>query len=391
MVDHLQHAALQALLGQAEDADDDEAEVGDRRVRHQPLEVLLHGGHQGPVDDPDHAQGEEHRGQVDRRRREQVEPEAHEPVGAQLQQDAGQDHRAAGGRLGVGVGQPRVHREDGALDGEGGGEGQEQPAGGVLRHRLALGQADQVEGEVAGGLLAEEHQGQDADQHQGRAEHRVDEELEGGVDPPLVAPPADEEVHGDEHDLPEQEEHEQVEGQEHPDAARLQQEHPRHVALEVVVDVGPGDGQREEDAAEDHQEEGDPVDAQLPGDAERLDPRVVGDELEAAVAGVEVEEQDQAEQAHQQGDAEADPGHHVVAVLGQEGHQARAQGRDQDQQGEDGDVVAHQLGATRATGPGRRRGWRPRPRRRPGRSCGRSRTGPPAGGCRRPGPGRPPR
>ena len=69
-----------------------------------------------------------------------------------------------------------------------------------------------------------------------------------------------------------------------------------------------------------------------------------------AVAGVEVEEQDQAEQADQQGDAEADPGHHVVAVLGQEGHQPRAEGRDQDQQGEDGDVghTATQSDRTRA-------------------------------------------
>ena len=194
-----------------------------------------------------------------------------------------------------------------------------------------------------GGLLAEEHQGQDADQHQGRAEHRVDEELEGGVDPPLVAPPADEEVHRDEHDLPEQEEHEQVERQEHPDAARLQQEHPRHVALAVVVDVGPAmaSGKRMPLRTTRNREiPSTPSFHEIPNDSIH---GWADTNWKPPSPRVEVEEQDQAEQADQQGDAEADPGHHVVAVLGQEGHQARAEGGDQDQQGEDGDVVSHQL------------------------------------------------
>ena len=60
------------------------------------------------------------------------------------------------------------------------------------------------------------------------------------------------------------------------------------------------------------------------------------------LAAVEAEQQDQAEQADEQGDAEADPADDVVAVLGQEGDQPRAQGRHQDQQGEDGDVAGHQ-------------------------------------------------
>ena len=53
VVDHLQHAALEALGGEGEQAEDDEAEVRDRRVGDQPLQVLLHRGDDGAVDDAD--------------------------------------------------------------------------------------------------------------------------------------------------------------------------------------------------------------------------------------------------------------------------------------------------------------------------------------------------
>ena len=48
-------------------------------------------------------------------------------VGAHLEQDAGQDDRAGGGRLHVGVGQPGVEGEERHLDGEGQRKGQEAP------------------------------------------------------------------------------------------------------------------------------------------------------------------------------------------------------------------------------------------------------------------------
>ena len=141
VVDHLQHAALQALGGERERAEHDEAEVGDRRVGDQPLQVLLHGGADRAVDDADHAERDQQRGEVGRRLGEQVEAEAQEPVGAELQHDAGQDHRAGRRGLGVGVGQPGVHREQRHLDGERDGEGQEQPAGGRRgQHALVLGE-----------------------------------------------------------------------------------------------------------------------------------------------------------------------------------------------------------------------------------------------------------
>ena len=50
----------------------------------------------------------------------------------------------------------------------------------------------------------------DGGQHQHRAGHRVEEELHRRVDAPLVAPDADQEVHGHQRDFPEHVEQEQV-------------------------------------------------------------------------------------------------------------------------------------------------------------------------------------
>ena len=50
----------------------------------------------------------------------------------------------------------------------------------------------------------------DGDQHQHRAGHGVQEELHGRVDAPLVSPDADQEIHRDQRDFPENVKQEQV-------------------------------------------------------------------------------------------------------------------------------------------------------------------------------------
>ena len=80
---------------------------------------------------------------------EQVDAEAQQAVGAELQHHAGEDDRAARRRLGVGVGQPRVQREDRHLDGERDGEGEEQPSAGRRREVGLVGDLDEVERDVA--------------------------------------------------------------------------------------------------------------------------------------------------------------------------------------------------------------------------------------------------
>ena len=109
--------------------------------------------------------------------------------------------------------------------------------------------------------------------------------------PPLVAPPADQEVHRHEHDFEEQEEHEQVEAEERPDHARLEQQHPGQVRLVVVVRVDAEQRQREQHGGEHDEEQRDAVDAEMPRDPPRLDPCVLRHELVAGFAGVERGEQ----------------------------------------------------------------------------------------------------
>src|SRR4030042_1447803 len=60
--------------------------------------------------------------------------------------------------------------------------------------------------------------GEDAGEHQRRAQRGEQEELDGGIPPPLAAPGPDDEVHRDQHHLPEDEEDEQVEGDEDAEA-----------------------------------------------------------------------------------------------------------------------------------------------------------------------------
>ena len=140
VVDHLQHAAGDRLVRERERAEHDEAEVGDRRVGDEPLEVLLHRGDDGAVGDPDDGEREQQRPGPVGRLGEEVDAEPEQAVRAELQHHAGQDHRAGGRGLRVGVGQPGVQRERRHLDEERDGEREEQPAPGGRRERGVLGE-----------------------------------------------------------------------------------------------------------------------------------------------------------------------------------------------------------------------------------------------------------
>ena len=198
--------------------------MADARIGDEGFHVLLDEGHQASVDDPDDGQDGQARGEGRRGLRKEGEPQPQEAVGAHLQEHGGQQHRARRRRLDVGVGQPGVEREERDLDGESQAEGQEEPGleGGGEGHGGQVGDRQRV---GAGRSVIRGVEDQDADQHEQAAEHGEQDELHGGVDPAAAAPDADEEVHGDEHGLPEHVEEEQVEGDEDPDHAGLEQEH----------------------------------------------------------------------------------------------------------------------------------------------------------------------
>jgi hypothetical protein len=111
-------AALMPMSAWRGDAQHDEAHVGHRRERDQPLHVGLGQTAECAVDDADHRQHADDRRPLPGGLGQDRDGDADEPVGAELQQHRGQDHRALGGCLGVGVGQPGVEREHRHLDAE---------------------------------------------------------------------------------------------------------------------------------------------------------------------------------------------------------------------------------------------------------------------------------
>ena len=181
VVQHLVNRALHPLRVEREDAEHHEAQMADRRVGDQPLQVRLHHRDQRAVDDSDHRQRQEQRRRLDRDLRKERDRETQEAVGPHLQHHAGQDHRARGGRLGMRVGQPGVHRPHRNLDREGERESGEQPGGLAMAQRHAV-EIRQIESQMAEMRARGAHQVKNRDQHQERAEHRVQDELEGGVD-----------------------------------------------------------------------------------------------------------------------------------------------------------------------------------------------------------------
>ena len=294
VVDHLEHAALQPGVVQREEPEHDVAEVRDGRVRDELLHVRLHHRDERAVDDADEREADD--GGLDparlRRCREDRKREAEETVRPHLQEDAGEDHGAGGGRLDVGVRQPRVEREHRDLDREADEEGPEEPD---LEVRRDL-RRDRV---VAGGCRTsghsrvpppeqagrvEEVEGDDREQHEDRADQGVEEELDGRVQLARAAPDADQEVHRDEHHFPEDVEEEEVEGAEDAHHPGLEQEEERVVLLlalrdgrEARVDRDEGQERRQKD-----QERGDAVHPERVARAERRDPLEVLPEEEVA-------------------------------------------------------------------------------------------------------------
>ena len=244
-----------------------------------------------------------------RGQREHRQREAQEAVGAELQQHAGQDHRAARRRLDVRVGQPGVQREDRHLDGEG---QRERPEAQQLRRvrQRQVRQRDVVEAEAAGGGVVLHVEVEDRHQHQQRADQRVDHELDRRVEPPLAAPDPDDEVHRDQHQLPEDVEDEQVQRDEGADHAGLEHQHGDDELAHA--DVADADGlrrqqrQRHQEGRQQHQPQRDAVDAQVEADAERLDPDLVDLQLEPGLRGVEVAQDEQRHQERHQRRAEAE-------------------------------------------------------------------------------------
>ena len=121
----------------------------------------------------------------------------------------------------------------------------------------------------------------DGEQHQHRAEQRVEEELEARIDPARPAPDADDQEHRNEAALEEQVEQHEIERAEGADHQRLEHQERDHVFLDAASGSAPArdDADRHQRGGEDHERQRNAVDAHVIGDG-AAEPGPLLDELE---------------------------------------------------------------------------------------------------------------
>ena len=280
--DHAEDGGVDAEVGEGGDAEHHEAHVRDRRERDEAFHVALREATERAVDDADHREQADPRRPRLRRARQHRERDADEAVGAELQHDRGQQHRADRRRFGVGVGQPGVEREHRHLDREAEEHAAEHEQLRAVHDAVAV-QARERD-HVEGVHLRQEEQRQEAQQHQRGAEQREEEELDRRVLAVGTAPHADHEEHREQDDLEEDEEEDEVLGDERADHARLEQQDQREERLRVVRlgEVVPGvdDAADRHQHREEHQRQRDAVDAHVVAAVDHVDPLLVGRELQ---------------------------------------------------------------------------------------------------------------
>ena len=110
-------------------ADEDDADVLDRAVGEQPLEVALHQGAEHAEHGADAADRQHHDAPPPGRRAHQIEHDAHEAVDRDLGHDAAHQRGDVTGRGRMGERQPHVQRHQAGL----GASSQQRPAAGRAR------------------------------------------------------------------------------------------------------------------------------------------------------------------------------------------------------------------------------------------------------------------
>ena len=214
VVDDMHQPAGQGRLVGKTDAQRDVADLGDRRIGEQSLQVALEHRDQRGDDDRGERQHDDHL--VDRQRPDvdhaagdgKVEP--HQEVDRDLGRRGRQEGGHPGRRIGVGVGQPDMEREERELQAD--AHGDEGEAGHDRPRELAPGgsqarrHVDHVE------RAGHEVEQADADHVEGRADRAHDEILERRQQRASVGAEGDQHVARERRDLEEDEGIEHVAG-----------------------------------------------------------------------------------------------------------------------------------------------------------------------------------
>ncbi len=241
VVDHVQDRAGEADAVEGEQAQHAEAQVADRRVGHQFLDVFLHPADQPRIDDADDRQHTHDRGVVDGRDRAHAQRKAVQAVGAQFEQHAREDDRARRRRLRVGQRQPGMHREERHLHGEPAHQRPEDQALLVQRERSTrLGEGGEIERPVLReGVVAvrDIHQPRERDERAGEGE---EEELGGRGLAVGRSEQVDEDVQRDQRELKEDVEDHHVACAEDAGHRGLEDQQPEVVGPKAVGDRAEG-------------------------------------------------------------------------------------------------------------------------------------------------------
>ncbi len=255
-------------------------------------------------------------------------------IGAELHEHARVEHGHRGGSRSVAVRGPGVkrpqRREDPETDEQ---DGKEH----ALEHRgkCHRGQPVQVERGQAGS----EVQPQDPGENQGAGRHEVERELHGGVFLAPGSPDPDEQVHGKDGHLVEEEEQEQVPRHEDAEDAGGEREQEDEELLLPIRQVPGGEHARRDDhACEEEKQHVDAVHAEVVRDTQYGYPCRALDELQASRGAIVREEDEYRKGQRREGESQ---GHDAdgIAVAGRnaEKDQHRRQGQTP-QDGEDGNA-----------------------------------------------------
>jgi hypothetical protein len=137
--------------------------------------------------------------------------------------------------------------------------------------------------------LTGEIKGQYSEKHEHAAEKGVKKEFNRGILSSGPAPNPDQEVHGEEHQLPKDIKEKKIEGDENPHHSRIEQEEEGEVTLHRFIDSPGGeDAEKAEERGQEHHRDADPVNADKIVDVIRWDPGRLFHELEARVLQIEV-------------------------------------------------------------------------------------------------------
>ena len=153
----------------------------------------------------------------------------------------------------------------------------------------------------------------DGEQHQHRAEERVEKKLEARIDPARPAPYADDEEHRDQAALEKQIEQGEIERRKGADHQGFQHQECDHVFLDALLDRLPA-GQntdRHQRRGENHEGQRNAIDAHVVADRSRQ-PRLAFDELKFRRTGIEAHHQNE---RNRQGE-EGRPHRHPAGIAG---------------------------------------------------------------------------